>query len=473
MTDAKKTQAFMEGIWDGEIIPALTDYIRIPNKSPAFDPDWEKHGYMNQVVEMFTAWAKGKLAQLPGSALEVVRLPGRTPLILIEVPGTASGSILMYGHLDKQPEMKGWTEGTGPWIPILKDDKLFGRGGADDGYAMFAAISALLALKEQNTAHARAVIVIEACEESGSPDLPFYIEHLSERIGTPDLVVCLDSGCGNYDQLWLTTSLRGLVMGNLTIRVLTEGVHSGDASGIVASSFRIARQLLSRIEDEATGQMKLDGLFVQIPSERIEQAKAAANILGDEVFTKLPFAPGMQPMAHENAELILNRTWRPQLAITGADGYPLPENGGNVLLPYTTLKLSLRLPPTCEAEDARLAVKRALEENPPYGAQVMFDCPRGETGWNAPALSPWLARALDKASAAAFGKPVAFMGEGGSIPFMAMLGRKFPKTQFVVTGVLGPHSNAHGPNEFLHIPTAKKVAAAIASILADHALEAR
>jgi acetylornithine deacetylase/succinyl-diaminopimelate desuccinylase-like protein len=472
MIDANKTKAFMEGIWDGEIIPALTDYIRIPNKSPTFDPDWEKHGYMDQVVEMFTAWAKKKLEQLPGSKLEVVRLPGRTPLIFMEVPGKAAGSILMYGHLDKQPEMKGWAEGTGPWVPVLKDDKLFGRGGADDGYAMFAAISALLALKEQNIAHARAVIVIEACEESGSPDLPFYIEHLSDRIGTPDLVVCLDSGCGNYDQLWLTTSLRGMLMGNLTVRVLTEGVHSGDASGIVASSFRIARQLLSRIEDEDTGQMTLDDLFVQIPPERSQQTKDAAKILGDEVYTKLPFAPGMKPMTDNIAELILNRTWRPQLAITAADGYPLPENGGNVLLPYTTLKLSLRLPPTCEAEPARLAFKKALEADPPYGAEVVFDCPRGETGWNAPALSPWLAAALNKASNATFGKPVAFMGEGGSIPFMAMLGKKFPKTQFVVTGVLGPHSNAHGPNEFLHIPTAKKVAASIASILADHALQA-
>jgi acetylornithine deacetylase/succinyl-diaminopimelate desuccinylase-like protein len=473
MIDLGKTKAFMDGIWDREIIPALTDYIRIPNKSPAFDPDWEKHGHMDKVVELFTAWALKKLEQLPGSTLEVVKLPGRTPLIFIEIPGRAQGTVLMYGHLDKQPEMKGWTEGTGPWTPVLKDDKLYGRGGADDGYAMFAAISALLALKEQNLAHARAVIVIEACEESGSPDLPFYIEHLSDRIGTPDLVVCLDSGCGNYDQLWLTTSLRGMVIGNLTVRVLTEGVHSGDASGVVASSFHIARQLLSRIEDETTGEMKLDQLFVQIPPERGEQAKAAAAILGDEVYTKLPLAPGMAPMAKDPTELILNRTWRPQLAITAMDGYPLPENGGNVLLPYTTLKLSLRLPPTCEAEPARLAVKKILEDNPPYGAAIRFEAQQGDTGWNAPALSSWLAKALDKASNAAFGKPAAFMGEGGSIPFMAMLGKKFPKTQFVVTGVLGPHSNAHGPNEFLHIPTAKKVATSIASILADHASQPR
>ena len=222
----------------------------------------------------------------------------------------------MYGHLDKQPEMKGWAEGTGPWQPVIKDGKLFGRGGADDGYAMFAALSALLALQEQGIAHARAVIVIEASEESGSPDLPFYVEHLAERIGTPDLVVCLDSGCGNYDQLWLTTSLRGNMVGNLTVRVLTEGVHSGAASGIAPSSFRIARQLLSRIEDETSGQMKLQALFVDIPAERLEQAKAAARILGDEVWEKMPFAGGTKPMGGDNVELLLNVTWRPQLAVT-------------------------------------------------------------------------------------------------------------------------------------------------------------
>jgi acetylornithine deacetylase/succinyl-diaminopimelate desuccinylase-like protein len=461
--------AFMEGIWDNEIIPALTDYIRIPNKSPAFDPDWQTHGFMDQVVVLFEGWARKKLEQLPGSTLEVVRLPGRTPLIFIEVPGSAPGTILMYGHLDKQPEMLGWTEGTGPWQPVIKDDKLYGRGGADDGYAMFAAISALLALKEQNIAHARAVIVIEACEESGSPDLPFYIDHLASRIGTPDLVVCLDSGCGNYDQLWLTTSLRGMVIGTLTVRVLTEGVHSGAASGIVPSSFRILRQLLSRIEDEATGKMKLPELFVDVPQDRRTQARAAAEILGDEVFSELPFAGATRPMAADNTDCILQKTWAPQLAITAMEGYPLPENGGNVLLPYSVAKLSLRVPPTADADAARAAVKRALEDTPPYAAEVRFDAPRGENGWNAPTLAPWLEASLNKASNAAFGAPVAFQGEGGSIPFMAMLGQKFPGTQFVVTGVLGPHSNAHGPNEFLHIPTAKKVAASIAIVLADHA----
>src|SRR5215469_15863282 len=456
-----KLKSFMEGIWEEDILPTLTDYIRIPNKSPAFDPDWETHGHMEKVVAMFEKWATEKLTRLPGARLDVVRLPKRTPLIFITVPGQSSDTVLLYGHLDKQPEMKGWAEGTGPWAPVMKDERLYGRGGADDGYAMFAALSAILALREQDIPHARCVILIEAGEESGSPDLPFYIDHLSSRIGTPSLVVCLDSGCGNYDQLWLTTSLRGMCIGNLSVRVLDEGVHSGDASGIVPSSFRILRSLLSRIENETTGEMKLEELFVQIPPDRIEQARQAAKILGDEVFTKLPFTSQTKPMVPDVTEMILNRTWRPQLAITGMDGYPVPQDGGNVLLPYSTAKLSLRLPPTCNAEKATAAVKGALEQNAPYGGEVEFDAETGQDGWNAPALSPWLKESLERASDAHFGRPVAFMGEGGSIPFMAMLGEKYPRTQFVVTGILGPHSNAHGPNEFLHIPTAKNVSACV------------
>src|SRR6185312_4171995 len=459
---------FMDRIWEDDILPTLTDYIRIPNKSPAFDPKWVEHGHMDKAVALFETWARKKIEKLPGAKLDVVRLEGRTPLILIEVPGKTDDTVLLYGHLDKQPEMAGWAEGTGPWVPVTRDDKLYGRGGADDGYAMFASLAAILALHEQNIPHARSVVLIEACEESGSYDLPAYIGHLSDRIGTPSLVVCLDSGCGDYERLWLTTSLRGIAMGTLTVRVLTEGVHSGDASGIVPSSFRILRQCLSRIEDETTGEIKLNDLFVQVPPDRLEQAKQSAKILGDAVYSKMPFASATRPMSDDLTQLILNRTWRPQLAVTGMEGYPLPENAGNVLLPFSTAKLSIRLPPTCDAKTAAQSVKRALEADAPYHAEIVFHA-EGETGWNAPPLEPWLEKSVTRASETHFGKPAAYMGEGGSIPFMAMLGEKFPKTQFVVTGVLGPHSNAHGPNEFLHIPTAKKVSAVIASILADHA----
>ena len=468
MLDIAKARKFVDQCWGDEVVPTLFEYIKIPNKSPSFDPDWAAHGFMEEAVALFESWARAKLSFLPGASLEVVRLPERTPVIVIDVPGEGTDTVLLYGHLDKQPEMVGWAEGYGPWIPRLEGDKLYGRGGADDGYAMFGALSALMVLREQAVPHARCIVLIEACEESGSYDLPYYVDHLAQRLGSPSLVVCLDSGCGNYDQLWLTTSLRGLVSGELKVRVLTEGVHSGYASGVVPSSFRILRQLLSRLEDEETGAVRPSELYAQIPAERVAQARRAAAALGDKVFTEYPFAPGMSPASDDLTELVLNRTWRPQLAVTGIAGLPLPIDAGNVLLPFTEAKLSLRLPPTLDPDAANNSVRTLLGKDPPYGAQIEYQPGSSAAGWNAPDLSPWLEQSLARASEAAFGAPPAYIGEGGSIPFMAMLGEKFPHAQFVVTGVLGPHSNAHGPNEFLHIPTGKRVSLVIAQVLADH-----
>lgn len=464
--DYRAAGDFAAGLWDDEIVPQLIDYIRIPNKSPMFDREWQRHGHMDEAVHLMETWCRSK--QVPGMQVEVVRLEGRTPLLLLDIPGDCDDVVLLYGHLDKQPEMTGWDSDLGPWRPVLRGDRLYGRGGADDGYACFASVAAIMALKEQGIAHARCVVLIEACEESGSYDLPYYVDHLSERIGQPSLVVCLDSGCGNYDQIWLTTSLRGLTGGDLRVEVLTEGVHSGDASGVVPSSFRILRAVLSRLEDERTGRIRLDEFHVEIPAERIEQARTAAGFLDEQVWTKFPFLDGMCPMHDDMAELILNRTWRPALSVTGVDGMPALDSAGNVLRPHTAVKLSLRLPPTLDANAAGERLKRVLEEQPPYGAKVTFRLEKAGSGWHAPALAPWLASSVDEASRTYFGPPPAFMGEGGSIPFMGMLGAKFPGAQFLITGVLGPHSNAHGPNEFLHIPTGKKLTACVAKVIADH-----
>jgi acetylornithine deacetylase/succinyl-diaminopimelate desuccinylase-like protein len=460
---------FIDSLWTDSIIPQLIDYIRIPCKSPQFDQDWRANGHIDRAVALIERWCREQ--PIAGLKVEVLRPADRTPLIYMEIPGIDTArddTVLLYGHMDKQPEMTGWEEGLGPWTPVIRDGKLYGRGGADDGYSAFASLAAIRALHEQKLPHARCVVLIEACEESGSYDLPYHIEALLPRIGQPSLVVCLDSGCGNYEQLWSTTSLRGLVGGTLRVQVLNEGVHSGDASGVVASSFRVIRALLSRIEDERTGAIKPAEFHVDIPAERREQARAAAKTLGDSIYDKFPFVMGMKPMAEDLSELVLNRTWRPALSITGADGLPALGNAGNVLRPATAVKISLRLPPMLDGSQACTALKTLLERDPPYGAKVEFTPEEPATGWNAPPLATWLQKSLNDASHSFFGKPSMFMGEGGTIPFMAMLGEKFPKAQFVITGVLGPQSNAHGPNEFLHLDMGKKVTACVAKVLFDH-----
>ncbi|HZC46091.1 MAG TPA: M20 family metallopeptidase [Candidatus Acidoferrum sp.] len=464
--DKESIRTHVERLWDESIVGELVEYIRIPNKSVAFDRDWKAHGHMDRVVARFEDWARRQPVR--GMKVEVVRLEGRTPLLFMEIPGDSDDCVLLYGHMDKQPEMSGWREGLGPWEPVIDGERLYGRGSADDGYAMFACLGAITALQANSVRHARCVVVIEACEESGSFDLPHYIQHLADRIGQPSLCIALDSGCGNYEQLWLTTSLRGLVGGKLQVDVLTEGVHSGDAGGVVPDSFRIVRQLISRIEDEGTGKVIGQEFYATIPDARQKQAAAAAAVIGDEMRTKFPFIEHAHPVSGDTAELILNRAWRPALSIIGADGLPATGNAGNVLRAGTAVSLSLRLPPTVDARVASQKLKSILEKDPPYGSKVTFQSNWGATGWNAPELSPWLERSLDAASNDYFGKPTAYMGEGGTIPFMGMLGERFPQSQFLITGVLGPHANAHGPNEFLHIPTAKKVTCCVAKVIADH-----
>jgi len=467
--EPKAALSLVERVWDTEIVPTLIDYIRIPNKSPHFDPDWHANGHMQKAVDLIAGWCRQR--PLPGLQLEVVELPGRTPLIYMELPGDASAgddTVLLYGHLDKQPEMEGWRAGLGPWEPVLDGDRLYGRGGADDGYAAFASLTALQVLTDQGVPHARCVVLIEGCEESGSFDLPFYIEHLKDRIGTPSLVVCLDSGAGDYERLWNTTSLRGMVGGELSVEILTEGVHSGDASGVVPDSFRILRSVLSRLEDEQTGRILPRELHADIPEQRLTQAQRSADVLKTRATGRFPFVKGAGPLEGPTAELILNRTWRPALAVTGAGGLPSLQSAGNVLRPRTAAKLSLRLPPTVDGDQAAAVVKRLLEADPPYGARVTFSGAEGVTGWNAPPVADWLESSVAAASEVFFGKPSAAMGEGGTIPFMGMLGEAFPAAQFLITGVLGPESNAHGPNEFLHVPTGKRLTACVAQVLAAH-----
>lgn len=458
--------AFIDRRWEESIIPELSQYISIPNKSPAFDPDWQKHGYMDQAVDLMVKWASAQ--GLKGFQCEVVKLENRTPLIYIEVPGSSDVTVLMYGHLDKQPEMVGWDDDLAPWKAVRKEHKLYGRGGADDGYAIFASLTAIKCLQEQNKLHARCVVIIEACEESGSDDLPFYVEHLKNRIGQPELVICLDSGAGNYKQLWSTTSLRGVFKGILSVETIHQGLHSGYASGVVPESFRILRKVLSRIENVDTGDMLLPELHVDIPQQRVEQAKVMAELVKDKFTSAFSFIEGAQPVTHDVVELILNRTWRPAMVLIGADDVPTIKNGGNVLRPKTTVKLSFRLPPTCDAEQAALAVKRALEANPPYGAKVNFDICDCSNGWHAPLLADWLREVTEQASQQFYGQSAMYFGEGGTIPFMGMLGEKFPQAQFLIAGVLGPNSNAHGPNEFLHIEYAKKLTGCVAYLLASH-----
>jgi acetylornithine deacetylase/succinyl-diaminopimelate desuccinylase-like protein len=444
----------IDAAWEERILPALSEYTRIQCLSPAFDPDWAERGAIMAAAELLRDWA---LDQDAGLITEIVQLPGRTPVLLVENGGSGE-PILMYGHLDKQPPLGDWRPGLAPFEPVRQGDLLYGRGTADDGYALFAAVTALLAAEG---GRGRVVILIEASEESGSPDLSAYVEHLQGRIGTPSLVICLDSGCLSYDRLWLTSSLRGNLVASVRVDVLTEGVHSGMAGGVVPSSFRILRRILSRIEDEATGEILLPELRgAGVPADLRAALTEAAREVSDGA---LPVVDGLRLSGSGEADRLVTRAWAAALEVTGMDGIPAVRDGGNVLRPFTTAKLSLRLPPDVDAQAAADALLSAIVTD--EGAHLTIDLEGVANGWVAPPLEADNAAALERVSQATFGRGVGFHGEGGTIPFLADLKRSFPGTQFVATGVLGPHSNAHGPNEFLHIPMAKAVTRAVAELL--------
>ena len=364
------------------VVGALSSYVAIPCLSPDFDPAWADNGEIGRAARLLCEWAASR--PLPGCTVEVVEREGLTPAIIADVPATPGAATrlvtLLYGHLDKQPPLGSWRKGLDPFVAVREGERLYGRGAADDGYSIFAAIGALEALAATGTPHGRCVVLIEASEESGSPHLGPYLEEVGARIGVPGpgLVVCLDSGCATYDRLWSTNSLRGSLVVTLSVEVLSEGVHSGLAGGIVPSSFRLLRQLLSRIEDEATGEILVPECLAETPARYRAAAEAMAAELGEAALGEFPTVPSLEFSGRAGADRLLRRTWMPSLAVIGIDGVPSVKDGGNVLRPFTTAKLSLRLPPAVDADRAAEAVVQHAVGGP--AARGEGESSRGERG---------------------------------------------------------------------------------------------
>jgi acetylornithine deacetylase/succinyl-diaminopimelate desuccinylase-like protein len=471
--DTAAVRETVERVWDDAVLTSLAGFVTIPALSPVFDAGWADSGHLDAAVEHVRRWLVAR--NIEGATAEILRLPGKTPVLLLDVPPTGevrpdAGTVLLYGHLDKQPPVGGWSEGLGPWTPVLRDGRLYGRGAADDGYSGYAATTAIEALRTAGGPHARCVVLLETSEESGSPDLPAYLERYADRLGAVSLVVCLDSGGQDYERMWVTTSLRGLVSTTVTVRVLESGQHSGMASGIVPSSFRIMRMLLDRVENAATGEVLVPEMHGEVPAERMAEIESLAALAPGAAQQAFPLLEGMSPASDDDVELMLNNSWRPTLSVIGGAGFPAPAEAGNVLRPETTFTLSFRLPPTADPSAAQAALEKTLTTDVPYGAHVTLSRSEEGPGWNAPPTAPWLRAALDAVSGTVFGgNPWLTIRLGGSIPFMGTLAENYPEAQFVVTGALSADSNAHVPDEWLHVGQAKRVTEAVAHILAAHA----
>lgn len=460
------TQKIVEEQFTKEILPNLSEFIKIDNLSPAYDKEWNTNGKLEHAAKFCLDWA---LKQgIKGIKGELIKDEDKTPVIFIEIEALNSDkNILMYGHFDKQPHFTGWAEGLGPTTPVIKDGFLYGRGGADDGYAIFSCITALKAIQEQGGKHGRIVLLIEGSEESGSIHLVPYITKLKDRIGTPDLLVCLDSGCQDYDTLWITNSLRGVVILDVTVETLEEGVHSGAGSGLAPDSFTVLRNILDRIDDSKT-QKVIEEFHVEVPKNRLDEINRVAELKKEKVLEHVKLTPGVEPLTHDYTELIIRNTWAPTLVVVGASGLPAHDTAGNVLRPNTSFRLSMRLPPTYDPNVAMERLNEIVTKDPPFNAKITTSRKNPGPGWNNKQFSQKLHDSLNTSSQKLWGKEYFSFGEGGSIPFIKLLADSFPECEIIVCGVLGPNSNAHSCNEALNIGYCKNITSTITHTLHDY-----
>ena len=454
-----------DSIWEESILPSLSEFIEIHALSPGFAPDWDELGELQATIDLFCDWLDRQ--GIAGMTYKTHRIGNHSPVLLVTIEGTGSGEVLFYSHLDKQPSRPNlWSEGLHPLKAVRRDPFLFGRGSVDDGYGGYLCVTAMKLLQEAGAPHPKATFLIETCEESGSFDLPPYLDLLSEDLGSPDLVVVLDSGGPTYEHIWVTEALRGLVAGNLSVKVSHEGVHSGMSGGAIPSSFRIQRMLLDRVENSSTGEVLIPEMHVEISDKIKQEAATLGSILGDELWKSLPVVNTLEPQTRGADQILLDINWRPAMSVIGADGMPPVQTAGNVLRTHTDLKLSFRIPPGVKAEYVQGVVKEMLEKDPPYGAEVTYHATEPADGFHAPPLHDGVAKALDEVSMKLTGYSPMATWIGGTIPFMAMIQNKYPNACFLCTGSSGPGNNAHGPDEKLHIPHSKRLNVALAYAVA-------
>ena len=454
-----------EEIWEGSILPSLSDFIEIKALSPLFEPDWAEMGELDATIDLFCEWLDAQ--GIAGMSYEKHRIGELSPVLIVTIEGTGPGEVIFYSHLDKQPSKPElWSEGLHPLKAVRRDPWLYGRGSVDDGYGGYLCATSVRLLQEAEVPHPRCTMIIETCEESGSFDLPPYLDALTEQLGNPDMVVVLDSGGPDYDHIWMTEALRGLVSGTLSVKVSHEGIHSGNSGGSIPSSFRIQRILLDRVEDSSSGKVLIPEMHVDIPEQIREKAMALREIVGDSIWEQFPTVDTLRQASETTEEMIVAMNWEPTLSIIGADGIPSVQDAGNVLRTNTDLKLSFRIPPGVDSESAIARAKAILEEDPPYGAEVTFTPDSCADGFHAPPLDGPISEAIQEASMELTGLPPLATWTGGTIPFMSMMQGKYPEAMFLCTGTSGPGNNAHGPDEKLHIPSSKRLTVALSATIA-------
>ena len=466
--NADKTREIIDAHWDNWYVKGLCEFIEVPNLTPMVDPNYLTNGLNEKAMALVDDYIN-KL-EIKGISKKIFQPDGMTPLIVYAVDKAEGGSdaqIMFYGHLDKQPWMDGWDEGLGPTKPVIRGEYLYGRGGGDDGYSPFSTMLAIKNAQLQGIKHSRIVLVLETEEESGSPNLINLLNIAKDFIGNPDYLFCLDSGAFDYNQLWLTSSLRGITLMDVTVKAGKGGYHSGEVGGIVPETFRVMRHLLNRLDDPKTG-LPMEELNTELPAYARPEAERMVALSGEAMCKKYKMEEGVKYCSQDNlVEMYLNNTWRANLSVTGAGGLPDYNRAGNVVRPQTTLRLSYRLPPNMDCHKAAAIVKQKLTTDVPHDCIVEIKGDHNGNGWCMKDPEPWFHDVINNASKNFYDREYGSYGMGGSIPFLSQLGGLYPNTFIVALGLLGPQSNAHAPNESVNLTYAKKLTMCMSHILVD------
>ena len=461
--DTELLKKYVDKQFTLNILPNLMNFIRIPNLSPLFDPNWKTNGYLFKAANLIVSYAKS--LNIKNAEINLLQDSGHTPMVFIEIPASRKNdnrTVIFYGHYDKQPYGTGWDKDKSPTNPVIVDGRLYGRGSADDGYASFSILTAIKTCQEFNCLMPRICCLFEGAEESTDADLKYYFDKLIPILG--DNVVAfipLDSGCPDYDRLWMANSLRGIVDIDVNIQTLDQESHYGpEASGIIAENLFLMRKIYDGLVDSTNGEFKLEEFKIaedKIPAIVMEQMQKEIEIVGDNFIKNIPLYEGVSPLKTDVKELMINNRWKPSCFILGIDNCPKTEDRGFGVSSGINVRMSIRIPPTVDKNKAIEALKKALSDNIYFGAQVKLGYLDYGEGVLLANMSNKVKNILNKASLEFFGNESVFTGVGGSIPFIGYFQSKYPNTDIICTGIVGSDSHEHGPNENLNIEACKKM----------------
>ena len=459
-------------IFNTTTLPNLMNFIRIPNTSPEFDPDWDKNNLLLKASKLIITFIK--TLQLKNTEITLLKDENHTPFILTETKSSKEkekNTILFYAHIDKQPNCEGWDKGKSATNPIIENGRLYGRGSIDDGYAIYSILTAIKYCQDNNLFTNRIICIFECSEESSSDDLNYYFDKLIPFFGNDiSLFCCVDLTCLDYKKMWIVNCIRGVMDFDVKIYTLNNDIYSNFTKGVFPDNFMIFRKLCDLLRNEK-GEFLIPELIIsedKIPKDRKKELEEASKEIGIDFIKVLPLYNNTKPMKDDIYKLLLNNIWKVSMIIKGIDGIPDKKYEGNILSKGLKARIQMRIPPLLNGKKAFEAIKKKFIENTPFNSKVEVEMIGIDDGWNDKNFSERSKNVFNYVSKIGFGNDVGFKFDGGSVPFIQYFENKYPKSQIANLGIRGYECNEHGPNESIDLDACKKFIAALVILMSEY-----